>query len=94
MAEAKQILGSDPREERRAELSARYAIATTADNTEVARESDILILAVKPQVMARVLDEIQPHVKPTVSEAEARREQTAEWVIQLNHEAKIWTCSF
>jgi len=63
VAEAGQILGSDPREERRAEMSARYAIATTPDNCEVARQSDILILAVKPQVMARVLDEIQAHVK-------------------------------
>jgi pyrroline-5-carboxylate reductase len=65
VAEAAQILGSEPREERRAEMSARYGIATTLDNCEVARQADILILAVKPQVMARVLDEIQPHVKAT-----------------------------
>jgi len=65
VAEAGQILGSDPREERRGEMSARYGIATLGDNCEVARQADILILAVKPQVMARVLDEIQPHVKPS-----------------------------
>jgi pyrroline-5-carboxylate reductase len=65
VAESRQIIAAEPREERRAELSSRYGIQTTADNSEVAREADILLLAVKPQVMARVLDEIQPHVKPT-----------------------------
>jgi pyrroline-5-carboxylate reductase len=65
VAESRQIIGGEPRDERRTELSSRYGIETTADNSEVARASDILILAVKPQLMARVLDEIQPHVKST-----------------------------
>ena len=65
VADAGQIVGSDPREERRAEMAARYGIAATADNCDVARQADILLLAVKPQVMARVLDEIQTQVKPT-----------------------------
>jgi len=55
---APQILGSDPRADRTAELEEKYGIRTTQDNTEVAREAEILILAVKPQVMERVLEEI------------------------------------
>lgn len=53
-----QIFGSDPRVDRSAELEEKYKIRTTKDNKEVAREAEILILAVKPQVMERVLEEI------------------------------------
>jgi pyrroline-5-carboxylate reductase len=65
VADAVQIVASDPREERRSEMAARYGITAIPDNCEAARQADILLLAVKPQVMARVLDEIQPHVKAT-----------------------------
>jgi pyrroline-5-carboxylate reductase len=58
VAEPGQIVGSDPRRDHAAELSERYAIRTTHDNVEVARQADILILAIKPQVMERVLEEI------------------------------------
>jgi pyrroline-5-carboxylate reductase len=63
VAEAGQVLASEPRRERRDELVNVYGIETTPDNTEAARRADILILAVKPQVMTRVLDEVRPHVK-------------------------------
>ena len=62
VAEPTQILGSDPRTDRSAELAERYGIRTTDDNTEVARQADILILSIKPQVMERVLDEIGPGI--------------------------------
>lgn len=62
VAEASQVVGSDPRPERRDELAERYGIRTTGDNLEVARGSDILVLAVKPQVMERVLEEIGPEI--------------------------------
>jgi len=65
VAEASQIVGSEPRAERRQELSERYGIETLTDNVEVARRADILILAIKPQVMTRVLDEIGTQVKPS-----------------------------
>jgi len=65
VAEASQIVGSEPRGERRKELSERYGIETLGDNVEVARRADILILSIKPQVMTRVLDEIGTQVKPS-----------------------------
>jgi pyrroline-5-carboxylate reductase len=64
VAEAAQIIGSDPREERCGEMRERYGIRATLDNIEVARQSDILVLSVKPQVMARVLDQVGPHIRP------------------------------
>ena len=58
VAEKDQVIGSDPREDRCAEMSGRYGIRVVADNLEVARQADILVLSVKPQVMAKVLDEV------------------------------------
>lgn len=62
VAAAGQVVGSEPRADRRQELNTKYGITLTGDNLEVARKSDILVLAVKPQVMSKVLDEIAPHV--------------------------------
>ncbi len=62
VAEPSHILGRDPRSDRAAELAEKYGIRTTGDNTEVARQSDILILSIKPQVMERVLEEIGPEI--------------------------------
>jgi pyrroline-5-carboxylate reductase len=52
------IFVSEPRAERRAELQRAYGIKTTASNREVAAACDIIILAVKPQNMEDVLNEI------------------------------------
>jgi len=62
VAEPAQVVGSDPRPERTAQLREKYGIRTTGDNVEVARGADILVLAVKPQVMDRVLEEIGPEI--------------------------------
>ncbi|MBA4348637.1 MAG: pyrroline-5-carboxylate reductase [Thermodesulfovibrio sp.] len=57
-SETKDILVSEPREERRGYLEYAYGIKTTQSNKEVASSCSIIILAVKPQNMADVLDEI------------------------------------
>jgi pyrroline-5-carboxylate reductase len=49
------IMVSEPREERRAYLEKTYAIKATADNTEVVKASEVVVLAVKPQQMDEVL---------------------------------------
>jgi pyrroline-5-carboxylate reductase len=54
----KEIVVSEPRLERGKELRRLYGIQTTASNREVAAACDIIILAVKPQHMEIVLDEI------------------------------------
>lgn len=53
-----EIFVSEPREDRRKYLEQTYSLKTTADNKEVASACNIIILAVKPQNMATVLDEI------------------------------------
>ncbi|MGW2819342.1 pyrroline-5-carboxylate reductase [Streptomyces sp. NPDC001415] len=49
------------RPERAAELNARYGVDAVT-NAEAAKRADTLILAVKPQDMGRLLDELAPHV--------------------------------
>ncbi|RJQ51320.1 MAG: pyrroline-5-carboxylate reductase [Nitrospiraceae bacterium] len=56
------ILVSEPREDRRQYLEKTYDVETTLSNMEVANSCDIIILAVKPQNMETVLDEISPAV--------------------------------
>jgi pyrroline-5-carboxylate reductase len=52
------IFVSEPREERGAELKRAYGVTTTTSNREVAASCEIIILAVKPQNMEDVLNEI------------------------------------
>jgi pyrroline-5-carboxylate reductase len=52
------VFVSEPREERRRELASKYGVKTTSSNRDVVSESDIIILAVKPQNMSSVLEEI------------------------------------
>jgi pyrroline-5-carboxylate reductase len=59
-----QVCASEPRAERRREVAERYAVRLTPDNRAVARASDILVLAVKPQIIRKVLDEVAGEVPP------------------------------
>ncbi len=56
---ADQIIASDPHVERGEELRARFGIRNTTNNLEAATQADILVLAVKPQVLERVLPEVR-----------------------------------
>ncbi|MFG2867586.1 pyrroline-5-carboxylate reductase [Streptomyces sp. NPDC048338] len=55
------LLVTARRTERAEELRARYGVETVT-NAEAAKRADTLILAVKPQDMGRLLDELGPHV--------------------------------
>ena len=52
------IIVSEPREDRRKFLEATYGVTAIASNCEAAEKGNIILLAVKPQNMAAVLDEI------------------------------------
>ncbi len=59
-----QIVATEPRAERRQELATRYQITLSDDNVAAARRADVLILAVKPQVLPHVL----PPLRGTLAE--------------------------
>ena len=56
--EAKNIFVSEPSEAKRDTLHAEYKIKVSADNRELVKKCDILILVVKPQIFQEVLVDI------------------------------------
>ncbi len=64
LVQPEQILASHPGAERRDLLHERYGIRTTADNRAAAREADILVLSVKPQVLPKVMQDIRLDLRP------------------------------
>ena len=55
---AEAIYATDVRLERLKELDRQYGIQIAAGNTELVRHADVVILAVKPQIMEAVLKEV------------------------------------
>jgi len=60
----KDVLVSEPRQERCAYLEKTYNVKTTSDNKRVVRDCSIVILAVKPQNMDDVTSEISGLISP------------------------------
>src|SRR6184192_1684725 len=58
------IIASHPREDRRRALAEKYGVQVTADNADAARRGDVVVLGIKPQVMAGVLKEIRGSLAP------------------------------
>jgi pyrroline-5-carboxylate reductase len=56
------IIATDVVSERRAYMQATYGITASADNKHAVQESTVVILAVKPQIMPAILEEIAPVV--------------------------------
>ncbi|WP_435019070.1 pyrroline-5-carboxylate reductase [Tundrisphaera sp. TA3] len=61
---AESISASDVHPEARATLASETGVATRETNREVVGQSDVVILAVKPQVMAAVTSEVGPMLSP------------------------------
>jgi pyrroline-5-carboxylate reductase len=64
LVEPAQIVASHPRAERREQLAAAHGIRTVASNGEAVDGADVVILAIKPQMLARVARDIRPHLRP------------------------------
>ncbi len=55
---AELLSATDVRADRTAQLTRQFAITAHADNLRLVREADVVILAVKPQILAGVLAEV------------------------------------
>jgi pyrroline-5-carboxylate reductase len=62
---ANRVMASVRRAERQSYLASTYGIEALLDNVAAAHEADVIVLAVKPQVLDRVLVDIAPAVKAT-----------------------------
>lgn len=63
IATKEDIIGSAKTQATRDAVSAKWGIATFADNKDVASRADVLVLAIKPQFFAQVLPEMRTAVK-------------------------------
>lgn len=57
---AEHLMMADVRTERLDELKRLYGVSVASDNVTLVRRSDVILLAVKPQILGAVLDEIAP----------------------------------
>ncbi len=57
-----QIIATDVVPERRIYMQTTYGITASADNKHAVQESTVVVLAVKPQIMPMILEEIAPVV--------------------------------
>src|SRR3954452_10682591 len=61
---AEQIRASDLRAEQLAELAKEYGIQTHTDNAELLAWANVVVLAVKPQVIGQVLEQMAGVLEP------------------------------
>lgn len=54
-----QVSVSDPSEEQQAKLKKDFAIATFGDNNAAIKDADVVVIAVKPQVMQQVIEPLK-----------------------------------
>ena len=64
LVKPEQVLASNPSAPAREEAARRWGIRTTADNREVAKKAQMLVLAVKPHFYASVIGEIKDDLSP------------------------------
>ncbi|MHB8586974.1 MAG: pyrroline-5-carboxylate reductase [Thermoplasmatota archaeon] len=64
-ADPKRLHATLPRAERAANLGRELGVAASSDNRIAAQGAEIIILAVKPQILRKVLDEIRDVVDPS-----------------------------
>ncbi len=64
LVERKNVVVSEPIAERRAYLADTYDIQTVPRNLDAIQEASIVLLAIKPQVLPRVLTELHSQLEP------------------------------
>ena len=58
------IAASHPRADRRKDLEQEHGIHAFAGNSDAARDSDVVVLAIKPQLLRRVVPELKGAIRP------------------------------
>lgn len=60
---ADHIIASGPREERGLELAEKHGVKVTTDNKIAAEDGNIVVLAIKPQVLGEIMPDIRGHLR-------------------------------
>lgn len=62
LVDPSQIVASHPRADRREQLVERYGVTVAESNLEAAQDADLVVLTVKPQVLAPVMRQLNGHL--------------------------------
>jgi pyrroline-5-carboxylate reductase len=63
LVDPQRVVASHPRRERRDQLATAYGIRTVTSNAEAVSDADVVLLAVKPQMLERVARDVAPVVR-------------------------------
>lgn len=75
------MIGSSATQDTMDKVADRYGIRTIASNKAVAREADLLFLAVKPVVLPVVIEEIRDDVRPDQLIVSVAAGKTTRWLL-------------
>jgi pyrroline-5-carboxylate reductase len=64
LATKEEVTAGEVLKERREHIAMALNVKVTSDNVEVARSAHVILLAIKPQQMATVLEELKPYLSP------------------------------
>ena len=64
LSQPSDVIASDIKEERRQYLYKKYGVKVTSDNTQAIRNTDVVVLAIKPQSLVEVMPVIKGQLKP------------------------------
>ena len=88
-----ELIGSAKTEKTREAVRNAYGIAVYEGNKQVAEESEVLILAVKPQMLEAVIKEIRESIRPNAVIVSIAAGKTLEWTEQaFGKEIKLVRC--
>ncbi len=65
VVQAAHITASDPVAARREQMQSQFGVSTTDSNLRAVQDADVVVLSVKPQILPRVLAELQGQIPPT-----------------------------
>ena len=93
IAKPEDITGSARTEKSRRAAEEKFGITMYADNRRVAGEAEILILAVKPQFLEEVIEQIKDVVKPETIVVSIAAGRTMEWIeARFGRKLKLVRC--
>lgn len=92
LAASHQITASEPRDERAQELSEKYGIHTTNNNQTAIDDADLVVLAIKPQQLDKVMAILTGKIPQTAVVVSIVAGATVETISKgLNHQAVVRT---
>ena len=87
--EPSQVAVHNRRSDRTRTVAERFGVRAATDNVDCAREADIVLIGVKPQIMLKVLDDLRGHLNDPLVISIAAGISTQQIEDALGHQARV-----